>query len=112
MAPTAMRSPCRSGPLLAAALFTNTAWAGASLRKTTCPGWRVIRQMTAGRSLPGTRRSQPGTLPMMKPAWETVYDVLAPLPWRTSSRTAGSMSAAAGEGDWVNVAAIPATCAG
>ena len=36
----------------------------ASRRSWTPPGWRARRQRTAGRDVPGTRRSQPGTVPI------------------------------------------------
>src|SRR5262249_1633818 len=59
-------------------------------------GSRVIRQSTGGKSAPGKRRSQPGTLPIRKPASAISWVVGRAAAWRSSRRTNGSGSAAIG----------------
>src|SRR6516162_5981706 len=78
---------------------------GASLRRVTPEELRERRHKTAGSPAPGTRRSQPGTVPIKKPRSDTVYAVVRPFPWRISRRTSGrdaTSARAALRADWLD----------
>ncbi len=90
--PTEIRSPLPSRPAPAGRPLTRMENVGASLRSRKPPSQLVSRATTGGSPVPGSRRSQPGTLPMRKPLSGTSRTAEAPEPGFTWRRTGGRES--------------------